>query len=685
MTAQLSPSPIFRAWDPNGLPLSYGKLYSYAAGTTTKIATYIDSTEDTPNTNPVILSAFGTCALWLDPTLTYKFVLTDSVGNTMPGYPVDNIPGGFGAGGFSGNLIPNPTNTYTLGSPTNSWAQLYLGPSEAPVFDLASGNVGYYAKTAAEIAAGVTPVNYAYAPGDVRRYGADPTTTIDSTAALQAAINQQFHGGPSVYLPNGAYKVGSAHSGTTPVLTGYPGTKITGEGCPSQAGAAAPIGGSSINYIGSGAAPVLSITGTSVGNYDQAPVLRDFSVYNQGGALNATGIQLLYAPFSLLENLFISSFAGNTQAGTNGGGIEQGLSSWGCTFLRVNMINCSTCLNAHDAGEDSVYINCSWRSYDYTRGVSAYFGDQAQTVTFIECDLSENQYGILLNQGDTNGNGTGIPLPMQLNVIGCQFENMVHAAIAVVTSNQSAAIKYYPSIVAINNRAFVSGSSVPPANNGQAFIYAQVCSQIKVTGLNESGYSYGAILGCSSYGYTFSGSAKPGPVIFELDTAYTYGTARIATAVNVAGAYPGSASILPGDHAIARLTSSALSYVSGNFTRIPFGTVVSDPLSWYQTSVLGIQPSKNQTIRFKTQVVTQSAPAGNYSLLLYKSGSSFLQIASITVSTAGSPLVLSGEGYDEPSGPGYGSGDYYWVVVFGGGNFTLDTANSYFLAEVSGL
>lgn len=207
MTAQLSPSPIFRAWDPNGLPLSYGKLYSYAAGTTTKIATYIDSTEDTPNTNPVILSAFGTCALWLDPTLTYKFVLTDSVGNTMPGYPVDNIPGGFGAGGFSGNLIPNPTNTYTLGSPTNSWAQLYLGPNEVPVFDLASGNVGYYAKTAAEIAASVTPVNYGYAPFDIRRYGGDSSGTSFSDTALASAISVcGGAGGGVIRLPAGTYK-----------------------------------------------------------------------------------------------------------------------------------------------------------------------------------------------------------------------------------------------------------------------------------------------------------------------------------------------------------------------------------------------------------------------------------------------------------------------------------------------
>src|ERR1700733_3732200 len=122
MTAQLSPTPIFKAFSNDGQPLAYGFLTTYAAGTTVKQATYIDSTQTTQNSNPIRLNFRGECALWLDPTLTYKFVLTDFFGNTIPGYPVDNIPGGFGAGGFNFDLIPNPTNTYTLGSPTNSWA-----------------------------------------------------------------------------------------------------------------------------------------------------------------------------------------------------------------------------------------------------------------------------------------------------------------------------------------------------------------------------------------------------------------------------------------------------------------------------------------------------------------------------------------------------------------------------------
>lgn len=63
-----------------------------------------------------------------------------------------------------------------------------------------------YAPTAAENAAGVAPTNMQYLPGDVRRYGADPTGAIDSTGAIQCALNIA----QDVYLPAGSYLISSA-------------------------------------------------------------------------------------------------------------------------------------------------------------------------------------------------------------------------------------------------------------------------------------------------------------------------------------------------------------------------------------------------------------------------------------------------------------------------------------------
>jgi hypothetical protein len=44
-------------------------------------------------------------------------------------------------------------------------------------------------ETAAETAAGVTPIDIGYQPGDVRRYGAVGDGSTDDTAAIQAALN----------------------------------------------------------------------------------------------------------------------------------------------------------------------------------------------------------------------------------------------------------------------------------------------------------------------------------------------------------------------------------------------------------------------------------------------------------------------------------------------------------------
>lgn len=183
MTAQLAPTPIFKAFDNNGNPLFLGQLFTYEAGTTTPQATYTDSTESTPNTNPVILNSRGECNLWLDPLLSYKLILKDSLGNQI--WAVDNINGSID---LSGDLIPAVNNEYSLGSASFAWKQLYLGANGYPVLDT-SGNIGYWKQTAAEIAASVTPTNYAYAPGMAPRYGVIGDGVTNDTAAMQRMLS----------------------------------------------------------------------------------------------------------------------------------------------------------------------------------------------------------------------------------------------------------------------------------------------------------------------------------------------------------------------------------------------------------------------------------------------------------------------------------------------------------------
>src|SRR5271167_1103260 len=207
MTAQLSPMSVQKFFDNNGNPLAFGLLYSYVAGTVTPQATYTDSTQTVQNQNPITLNFRAEAQIWLDPTLSYKFLLTDSTGNTIPGWPIDNVPGGYVPGSqFIGTVIAGLLNPVTSVAILNSLV-----------------------RTAAEIAAGVTPVNYAYgaSPLDLRRYGADSTGTTFSDTAMASAIavcGAAGLNGGRIYLAAGKYKFANPW-----VLTS--GITIEGDGC----------------------------------------------------------------------------------------------------------------------------------------------------------------------------------------------------------------------------------------------------------------------------------------------------------------------------------------------------------------------------------------------------------------------------------------------------------------------
>lgn len=87
-TTSLSPTPKLQFFDLNGDPLSGGLLYTYAAGTTTPLASYTDSTGLIANTNPIVLDSRGEANVWLGAAI-YKFALYTSAGVLI--WTVDNI------------------------------------------------------------------------------------------------------------------------------------------------------------------------------------------------------------------------------------------------------------------------------------------------------------------------------------------------------------------------------------------------------------------------------------------------------------------------------------------------------------------------------------------------------------------------------------------------------------------
>lgn len=90
MAAKMAPNPRQQYLDANGNPYVGGKLFTYAAGSSTKQATYTDSTGLTANTNPIILDSAGRTpyGVWLTAGLNYKFVLALSTDTDPPSSPI---------------------------------------------------------------------------------------------------------------------------------------------------------------------------------------------------------------------------------------------------------------------------------------------------------------------------------------------------------------------------------------------------------------------------------------------------------------------------------------------------------------------------------------------------------------------------------------------------------------------
>lgn len=82
----------------NAIPATGSKVFTYAAGSTTKQTTYTDSAGLVPQANPIILNSRGEPAspIWLTEGQVYKFVFTASTDSDPPVSPIrtiDNITG----------------------------------------------------------------------------------------------------------------------------------------------------------------------------------------------------------------------------------------------------------------------------------------------------------------------------------------------------------------------------------------------------------------------------------------------------------------------------------------------------------------------------------------------------------------------------------------------------------------
>lgn len=152
MSATLTPSPFMQFFTAGGIPLVGGKLYTYAAGTTTPLATYTTASGTQSNANPIILDSRGEAAVWLSTTAAYKFKLTDSTNVEI--WTADNIEGSVGAADLAAST----------------------GSSLVGYLPAGSGAVATTVQT--KLRESVS----------VQDFGADPTGAVDATTAINAAL-----------------------------------------------------------------------------------------------------------------------------------------------------------------------------------------------------------------------------------------------------------------------------------------------------------------------------------------------------------------------------------------------------------------------------------------------------------------------------------------------------------------
>lgn len=182
-------------FDDSGDPLSGGKIYTYAAGTTTPLTTYTSRDGLTANANPIILDAAGRTPqqIWSTEGLLYKYVIVKS--NDVQIRVWDNIGGSDVASDLSADLA-NTTN--------NSKGDALIGFRQ-------SNSSGFLAGATAR-----TVNDKLQEFMSVKDFGAVGNGVADDTGPIQAAINAAIYNNSTaqanapkckVVIPAGVYRI----------------------------------------------------------------------------------------------------------------------------------------------------------------------------------------------------------------------------------------------------------------------------------------------------------------------------------------------------------------------------------------------------------------------------------------------------------------------------------------------
>lgn len=343
--ANLSPLAKQQFFDANGNPLAGGKLYSYAAGTTTPLATYTNSSGFTPNTNPIILDSRGEANVWLG-TNAYKFKLTTSTEVEL--WTVDNIT--------SYNYDVFQTLAASGGSNLVGFLQ--------------SGTSAVARTVQAKLRDFVS----------VKDFGAVGDGIVDDSAYIQSAINAT-PAGSILYMPPGTYLINTG-------LTIGRAITLQGAGCGGT-------GGSRLKYTGSGNA--LSFTG---GGSSTGARFLNFVIEGTNAANNGLYIYNAFNNITV-QNVYITDF---DKASANAVYIEDAwdVSFIGCYFRSsYNGVKCGI-------GATFAVVNaCKWIACEFIEIANIGFTLTSGSGNLLTgCDFSGQVGQIQVDLAPALGTGT---------------------------------------------------------------------------------------------------------------------------------------------------------------------------------------------------------------------------------------------------------------------------------------
>src|ERR1700761_2821378 len=196
--AYLIEAPYSQFLDDNGDPLSGGKIFTYAAGTSTPQVTYTDASGTVNAANPIILDSAGRTTIWANVPL--KITVTDSSGIQIR--TTDNI---------------TPTGTVGANSVTN--ADL----AQAPAFTLKGNNTAATANeqdltvTQVKTLLGVSIYNSisGFIPSNVTGTSTTGTATISAGQATDSGNSVLFTGNTLTFSVSNGNAANGYTGGTT--------------------------------------------------------------------------------------------------------------------------------------------------------------------------------------------------------------------------------------------------------------------------------------------------------------------------------------------------------------------------------------------------------------------------------------------------------------------------------------